>query len=569
LSFDLTFLEDVLTREIAANIATQTRGILEKFLNSSKQTRPVESGKDTQRTKDNKLMSTSTIRRKIMRNLWSQLYRRNLASQLDPLERQEQLVRRLMPVLAKTLQGRDKNLVDVKSYQDYLQNVPQTTYDDYRSYVDRIAAGEANVLSLDQTRAFVQTSGTTGYLNKHIPYNEAMIAAAKRYQFAVAATLAAHCPNVDPLFDDRMSYATVVRNTDKMVGQIPKANASELLSAARIPWLSRDRQALTSQVLDAPDWETKLSQITKASIGRDIRVVTGVPLYLKGIFEHVLQTTGARSLKEIWPNIEVIFYSGSGIGPYRETFNQLAGKPLRYFGGYLASEGVFGLPTPDGSSLLFNVNDFLFAFREMSHSQSDNQRLKGIHELELGKEYEILVGCPNGFLNFAVGDVIRIDTLRPYLTYSVLGRNLSINVANEKTSQARIDLVARMLQKQIDAPIEHYFVHPSEHKDALPSYVWTLVCKADGALCKDQIAQQIDELLIQEAPDYRDCRVTDGLIGPVKVQIIPQRSGLTDHLFALNQGRGQYKMKSVYRSAEEFTNALGTAAQKSGVDLLV
>jgi hypothetical protein len=493
-----------------------------------------------------------------------------MAVQRDPLAAQERLVRRLMPRLGSTVRGRELSLSHIRDYTTYLSSVPTTAYGDYQRYIERLASGEKSVLCGGAVQAMVQTSGTTGYLNKHIPYDEAMLQASARYQYRVAATMAVHCKGVDPLFDDRMSYATVVRNTTRMVGSIPKANASELWSVSKVPLLGKGRQILTTQVLDAPDWETKLRQIEHASRDKDVRIVTGIPLYLVGIFEHLLKARGLKQLKECYPNLRAVFYSGSHLGSYRERLNALAGRGLKYFGGYLASEGLFGLPTPEGSSVLFNVDDFLFAFRPsqgLHHARG--VRLLGLHELEIGGEYEIFVGCPNGLLNYAVGDVVRIDSLKPFVTFSVLGRNLSINVANEKTSQARIELVARLCEAKLGQPIEHYFVHPSEGPDGLPSYVWTLICNEPEALSTKELEQTLDDLLIEQAPDYADCRVNDGLIGPVKVQIVPTRARLHDHLLAINQGKGQYKMKSVYRSAEEFSQALAPAAARSGIELML
>jgi hypothetical protein len=515
---------------------------------------------------------SSNLIRAATKPIWRQIYRRSLAMQREPLAHQERCLKRLMKSLASTSFGTDKNLKGITSYRSYLSNLQVTSYSDYQPYVDRIAAGEQGVLCPGPVRALVQTSGTTGYLNKHIPYDDAMLQASFRYQYRVAATLATLCPSVDPIFDERMSYATVVRNTSRFVGTIPKANASELWSVSKVPKLSRNKQVLTTDVLDAPDWETKLHQIESALQGRDIRIVTGIPLYLVGIFDHLVKSRGVESLKDVFPNLSVVFYSGSAIGPYRERLNKLLGRPLRYFGGYLASEGLFGLPAPDGNNLLFNLDDFLFSFRKTEAAGGLNgQALLGIDELEIGQEYEVLVGCPNGFLHYSVGDVIRIETVSPYVTFSVLGRSLSINVANEKTSQAKIDQVTRLLESQMAQPIKHYFVHPRQGQgpDQLPSYMWTLICDEPEQVDLGHVSKTIDRLLIEHAPDYADCRVSDGLIGPVQVQVVSSRAGLQDHLLTLNQGKGQYKMKSVYRTPEEFSQAILPAAQRSGIELVV
>jgi hypothetical protein len=516
--------------------------------------------------KENRFMDA--LKRKVTKVVWNRIYHHSLKAQRSPNERQHQAVIRLMNALSGTVQSTDLGLGSIRSLADYRRLIPVQTYKDYQNYVERISKGESNVLFRDKVKNLVQTSGTTGYLNKLIPYNQAMLAASMRYQYRVAATIATHCKSYDPIFDDRISYATVVRNTAKSVGTISKANASELWSVGQKPWIGKNRQVLTADVLDAPDWETKLSNIRAATIGRDIRLAAGIPLYLVSIFEHLLKTQNASNLREIWPNFEAVFYSGSGISAYRNRLTELAGRPIRYFGGYLASEGLFGLPTPDGQSLFFNLDDFIYSFRTPG-SDDSGSLLMGIEDLEIGKECEILVGCPNGFLNFAIGDVIRIESLSPYLTFSVLGRSLSINVANEKTSQTRIERVTQLAQQRLGKTFEHYFVHPSESTRDLPAYNWTIICDSPESMDESKIAATLDELLIAEAPDYRDCRISDGLIGPVKVQLIPSAAQLKANLLDLNQGKGQYKMKSIYRSEDEFTAALIPAAKRCGIELRV
>lgn len=508
------------------------------------------------------------IKRKLTKFVWNRLYHYSLRAQRSPTEQQDLAFSRLMKGLKGTAQSSALGLEGVCSRAEYFKSIPVHSYKNYQNYVERISNGEKNVLFRDHVKSLVQTSGTTGYLNKLIPYNQAMLAASMRYQYRVAATIATHCKKYDPLFDERISYATVVRNTAKTVGTIRKANASELWSVGQKPWVGGNKQVLTASVLDAPDWEAKLANITMATVGRDIRLAAGIPLYLVSIFEHLLKTQNASNLLDIWPNFEAVFYSGSSIAAYRSRISQLVGRPVRYFGGYLASEGLFGIPTPDGQSLFFNLDDFVYAFRTPG-SDDAGTLLMGIEDLEIGKEYEILVGCPNGFLNYAVGDVVRIESRAPYLTFSVLGRSLSINVANEKTSQTRIERVTQLAQQRLGKTFEHYFVHPSESARDLPAYTWTIICDSPEGMDESKIAATLDELLIAEAPDYRDCRVSDGLIGPVTVQLIPSAAQLKANLLDLNQGKGQYKMKSIYRSEDEFTAALIPAAKRCGIELRI
>ena len=68
-----------------------------------------------------------------------------------------------------TVYGQKYGFDHIHTIQDYQDQVPFTTYDDYRDYVSRIAEnGEQNVLTADKVVFFAKTSGTSGEM-KRIP----------------------------------------------------------------------------------------------------------------------------------------------------------------------------------------------------------------------------------------------------------------------------------------------------------------------------------------------------------------------------------------------------------------
>ncbi|MGH7136265.1 MAG: GH3 family domain-containing protein, partial [Pirellulales bacterium] len=79
--------------------------------------------------------------------------------------------------------GRDHGFASIRSVGDYQARVPLSGYEHYRSAIDRIAAGERNVLTRDAVRLLEPTSGsTTG--EKLIPYTAAL---RRQFQRGIAA----------------------------------------------------------------------------------------------------------------------------------------------------------------------------------------------------------------------------------------------------------------------------------------------------------------------------------------------------------------------------------------------
>ena len=65
----------------------------------------------------------------------------------NPMRSQEEFVMRMMRENSKTVYGRKYGFKSIRNLDDFRRCIPLTTYDDYISYVERVANGEKNVLT--------------------------------------------------------------------------------------------------------------------------------------------------------------------------------------------------------------------------------------------------------------------------------------------------------------------------------------------------------------------------------------------------------------------------------------
>ena len=72
----------------------------------------------------------------------------------NPMHSQEEFVMRMMRENSQTEYGRAKNFKNIRTLDDFKRYIPLTSYADYTEYIERIAAGERNIL--------------TAYLTEHI-----------------------------------------------------------------------------------------------------------------------------------------------------------------------------------------------------------------------------------------------------------------------------------------------------------------------------------------------------------------------------------------------------------------
>src|SRR5687768_12151133 len=87
----------------------------------------------------------------------------------DPRGAQARLLLTYLRDNAGTDFGRRHEFARLRSYADFCSAVPLSTYDDYAGHVDRIRAGEANVLTTDRVTRLVPSGGSTR-ARKLIPY---------------------------------------------------------------------------------------------------------------------------------------------------------------------------------------------------------------------------------------------------------------------------------------------------------------------------------------------------------------------------------------------------------------
>jgi hypothetical protein len=86
-----------------------------------------------------------------------------------PGEIQEGVLRRLLSAAAGTEWGRKYNYNSIKSYNEFRSTVPVQTYDDIKSYVERMRQGEQNILWPSDIIWFAKSSGTTNDKSKFLP----------------------------------------------------------------------------------------------------------------------------------------------------------------------------------------------------------------------------------------------------------------------------------------------------------------------------------------------------------------------------------------------------------------
>ena len=99
-----------------------------------------------------------------------------------------------------------------------------------------------------------------------------------------------------------------------------------------------------------------------------------------------MEITGAQSLDEVWPNLEIFFHGGVSFAPYRETYKQLIrGDRMQYRETYNASEGFFGVQNDPADPAMMLMLDYgvFYEFIPMEEIGKENPAIIPLTDVEV------------------------------------------------------------------------------------------------------------------------------------------------------------------------------------------
>jgi hypothetical protein len=145
----------------------------------------------------------------------------------------------------------------------------------------------------------------------------------------------------------------------------------------------------------------------------------------------------------------------------------------------------------------------------------DEDSVLSLDELEIGKEYELIITNQAGFYRYSFGDIIRVVGYKnscPYVQFSYR-KGALLNVTGEKTSEEIVEKAVEAVAKAAGCEITSWTVMVSS--DSFPYHYELLLENPDG---KDlSIYHEAAEETIQKLnPRYLDLRGAN-MFGPISI----------------------------------------------------
>ncbi|HSZ32747.1 MAG TPA: GH3 auxin-responsive promoter family protein, partial [Puia sp.] len=164
------------------------------------------------------------------------------------------------------------------------------------------------------------------------------------------------------------------------------------------------------------EWENKISQMAENTIRENVTSISGVPTWTLVLLKRILENTGKKNILEVWPSLELYIHGGVSFTPYREQFTKIMGGDINYLEMYNASEGFFAAqdsPGEDGM-LLFTNHGIFMEFMPVEEYGKPIPQTIGLKDVELGKNYALVISTNGGLWRYLVGDTVQFTRLGPY-----------------------------------------------------------------------------------------------------------------------------------------------------------
>ncbi len=369
----------------------------------------------------------------------------------QPLDVQHRVFHSLMERGASTSFGAEYAIGRDISPEDFAKRVPISDYDSFKPYIERMLDGESDVSVPGRVKMFARSSGTTSDRSKYIPITERNL----RYNhmrgmYDVSAIYNSLYPHSKILDGKLLTLGgTSTAERDYLVGDL----SGLLIKRFRIGngWFRLPR----IETAQLENFDEKCERICKECTSENVTSFAGVPSWNLALMSRVLEFTGKKNLREVWPNLELFIHGGVEMRPYRRAFGDIDGGQMRYMETYNASEGFFAIaddPSRDDMLLMLDY-DIYYEFRQGEIIVP----LEGVKE---GEIYALVITSSNGLWRYEIGDTVEFTSINPYRVRFAGRTRQFINAFGEEVIADNSDMAIVAASSATGAVVCDYMVAP-------------------------------------------------------------------------------------------------------------
>lgn len=426
-----------------------------------------------------------------------------------PVETQEGLLFSQLFHAEETEYGQKYGFSTISNYQDFQRKVPVVCYEDFEPYIEKARQGQKDVIWPGQIKQFAKSSGTTNAKSKYIPITAESL---EDCHYKAGKDMVSIYVNNHPqseLFQHKNlrlgGSAETYQDFNTKFGDLSAILIENLPFWVEIINTPNKKISLMSE------WESKMKAIITEVRNEDVGSLTGVPSWMMVLLQRTLQETGKQNIGELWPNLEVFFHGGISFKPYKNQYKEIIGKNIRYYEIYNASEGFFGIQDQSGSDEMLLMLDYgiFYEFIPMDQYYAGSRDAIPISEVELGKNYAVVISTNGGLWRYLIGDTVMFTSLHPY-RIKISGRTKHyINAFGEELMIDNVETALKITCENLDVAISDYTGAPVFMTNSSKGcHEWVFEFTRQPA-CLNTFSDMFDRTLKTLNSDYEAKRYND------------------------------------------------------------
>ena len=322
-----------------------------------------------------------------------------------PAEAQRKVLSTLLEGYAQTGYGKTHGAAQIETIDDYRRAFPVVTYEEYKPLIQRVMAGETELLLNEEPIGWAITRGTTGDESKFIPMTPTDL------QMRVSAGRAMLNYVVSNGCYEVLEGANLNLNFPSVIGTV-NVGARELeygyssgIYLKHVSAFTPIRSVPTQEEIDALGgsksiraWEARFELAYQKGKGEDVTMVGGVsPTAI--LFGRYLRRAHHVYPKDIWKVRVMTLGSVPGINTREEpALRALYGGAVAIREIYGATEGMFGQQRDNRRAWVPNYDQFFFEVQT-------RRGIKLLHEMKPCELGSLIVSTPV-LARYKIGDMI-------------------------------------------------------------------------------------------------------------------------------------------------------------------
>lgn len=452
---------------------------------------------------------------------------------------QERTLQKLIAEAKHTVFGVDHHFQNIQNYQDFKEQVPVRDYEDLRPYIERVVAGEPDILWKNKPQYFAKTSGTTSGV-KYIPISkESMPEHVKAARNALLTYI--HETGNAKFVDGKMIFLQGSPVLTEKHG-IKIGRLSGIVAHLVPAYLQKNRMP-SYETNCIEDWEQKVEAIVDETIHEDMRLISGIPPWVQMYFDKLSEKSGGKAIKDIFRNFQLFVYGGVNFEPYRAKIEASIGKKIAAIETYPASEGFIAYQdsqTEKGLLLLADAGMF-YEFIPADEYYNEKPTRLSLAEVEIDKNYALILNTNAGLWGYSIGDTVKFISLNPYKIV-VTGRiKHFISAFGEHVIGEEVEHALLSVANQEGVEITEFTVAPQVNpaEGELPYHEWFVeFSKAPQDLAAFSL--KVDLALQQKNIYYFDL-IEGNILQPLKIRTLG-KDAFVNYMKAEGKLGGQNKV---------------------------